>query len=313
MAITGTKFKLNTGAEIPAIGLGTWRSVPGEAQNAVKYAIEFGYRHIDTARAYGNEADVGEGLAQAFKTGQVKREEVFITAKLWSTFHTRVAEGLEESLRNLGLEYIDLFLMHWPVATNDKGNHPMFPTHPDGSRDILTGSSHIETYKDMEKLLDTGKVKAIGVCNYSLKYLKELIQQCSIIPAVNQIENHPLLPQEEIVEFCKETGILVTAYSPFGSDGGPLLNQNAILQVAMKRGVSTATILLSWHTARGSCVLSKSIIPSRIESNYHLVDLDESEMEAIASFTKKHVAEHGFQRYVYPPWGIDFGFPDKSP
>jgi len=137
--------------------------------------------------------------------------------------------------------------MHWPVAMNPKGNHPLFPKLPDGSRDLDRARSHVQTYKDMEKLLETGKVKAIGVSNYSKRYLEELLPEVSVVPAMNQIENHPLLPQQEIVDLCKEKGILITAYSPLGSSGTPLFKDKAVLRLAEKKGVSAGCILLSYH------------------------------------------------------------------
>ncbi|KAJ9302235.1 hypothetical protein DTO271G3_1101 [Paecilomyces variotii] len=312
MAVEETRFKLNTGAEIPALGLGTWQSGPGEVETAVSHAISVGYRHIDTAFCYQNEQEVGNGLREAFASGKVKREDVFVTTKLWCSYHTRVEEALDLSLKNLGLDYVDLYLMHWPLAMNPNGNHPLFPKLPDGSRDILKEHSHITTYKSMEKLLATGKVKAIGVSNYSKRYLEELLPQVSVVPAVNQIENHPALPQQEIVDFCKEKGIHITAYSPLGSTGGPLFTAEPIVEIAKKKGVTPATVLLSWHIARGSSVLAKSVTPSRIEENRHLIKLDESDMATIAKYTNELAATKGFQRFVYPPFGVDFGFPDKS-
>ncbi|KAL1885781.1 H/ACA snoRNP pseudouridylase subunit [Paecilomyces lecythidis] len=312
MAVEETRFKLNTGAEIPALGLGTWQSGPGEVERAVSHAISVGYRHIDTAFCYQNEQEVGKGLKEAFASGKVKREDVFVTTKLWCSYHTRVEEALDLSLKNLGLEYIDLYLMHWPLAMNPNGNHPLFPKLADGSRDILREHSHVTTYKSMEKLLATGKVKAIGVSNYSKRYLEELLPQVSVVPAVNQIENHPALPQQEIVDFCKENGIHITAYSPLGSTGSPLFTAEPIVEVAKKKGVTPATVLLSWHIARGSSVLAKSVTPSRVEENRHLIKLDETDLATIAKYTNELAATKGFQRFVYPPFGVDFGFPDKS-
>ncbi|KAE8148029.1 aldo/keto reductase family protein [Aspergillus avenaceus] len=312
MAVADTRFKLNTGAEIPALGLGTWQSGPGEVERAVSHAISVGYRHIDGAFCYQNEGEVGQGIKEALASGKVKREDLFVTTKLWCTYHTRVEENLDISLKNLGLDYIDLYLMHWPLAMNSKGNHPLFPKLADGSRDIDHSHSHITTWKSMEKLLDTGKVKAIGVSNYSKRYLEQLLPHATVIPAVNQIENHPSLPQQEIVDLCNEKGIHITAYSPLGSTGSPLFTAEPIVEVAKKRGVTPATVLLSWHLARGSSVLAKSVTPSRIEDNRNLVKLDESDMATIAKYTDDLAAKKAFQRFVYPPFGIDFGFPDKS-
>ncbi|PGH21398.1 hypothetical protein AJ80_03315 [Polytolypa hystricis UAMH7299] len=312
MPLTDKRFKLNTGAEIPALGLGTWQSAPGEVQAAVTTALRLGYRHIDGALCYQNESEVGAGIRDAIKEGIVKREDIFVTTKLWCTYHTRVEEGLEESLKNLGLDYVDLFLMHWPAAMNANGSHPLFPKHPDGSRDIIWSHSHITTWKSMEFLLPSGKVKAIGISNYSLKYLEELLPQATVIPAVNQLENHPQLPQQEIVDFCREKGIHVTAFSPLGSTGGPLLSADPVVEVAKKNGVSPVTVLLSWHTARGSSVLAKSTNPARIEANKKLIALDDADLAAIDTYSKENIAQNGGPtRYVYPPFGVPFGFPDK--
>lgn len=249
MAVADTRFKLNTGAEIPALGLGTWQSAPGEVARAVAHAIKVGYRHIDTALVYGNENEVGQGIKEAIDAGIVKREDLFVTTKLWCSFHARVEEGLNESLKNLGLDYLDLYLMHWPVAMNPKGNHNIFPKLADGeTRDIVRDWNFVDTYKSMEKLVPSGKVRAIGVSNHSVEYLEKLLPQVSIVPAANQIENHPSLPQQEIVDFCNKKGIHVTAYSPLGSTGSPLFSAEPIVAVAEKRGVTPATVLLSWHS-----------------------------------------------------------------
>ncbi|KAJ5825117.1 Aldo/keto reductase subgroup [Penicillium robsamsonii] len=313
MAACDTRFKLNTGAEIPALGLGTWQSQPGEVARAVFHAIKVGYRHIDAALCYGNENEVGQGIKEAIDAGIVKREDLFVTTKLWCSYHSRVEEGLEQSLKDLGLEYVDLYLMHWPLAMNPKGNHNLFPKLADGSRDIVHSHSHVTTWKSMEKLVGTGKVKAIGVSNYSVKFLEELLPQATIVPAANQIENHPLLPQQEIVDFCNKAGIHITAYSPLGSTGSPLFTAEPIVAVAEKRGVTPATVLLSWHIARGSSVLAKSVTPARIEANRaDLIHLDAEDMATLRKYSDGLQAEGKLQRFVYPPFGVNFGFPDKQ-
>ncbi|OJJ58624.1 hypothetical protein ASPSYDRAFT_31279 [Aspergillus sydowii CBS 593.65] len=314
MAIADTRFKLNTGAEIPALGLGTWQSAPGEVSKAVYHALKVGYRHIDAAQCYGNETEVGEGINRALSEGLVQRSEIFVTTKLWCTYHTRVEEALNLSLSKLGLDYVDLYLVHWPLAMNPNGNHELFPKLADGSRDIVHSHSHVTTWKNMEELIakNPGKVKAIGVSNYSKLYLEELLPQVKIVPAANQIENHPSLPQQEIVDYCKEKGILITAYSPLGSTGSPLFSAPAIVEVSKKRGVSPATVLLSWHLARGSSVLAKSVTPSRIEENRNLVALDKEDVDLIAKYSAELAATSGFQRFVFPPFGVNFGFPDKQ-
>jgi glycerol 2-dehydrogenase (NADP+) len=307
-------------------GSGTWQAKPGEVERAVEYALSIGYRHIDAAYSYGNEEEVGIGLRNAFEKG-LKREEVFVTTKLWSTHHNCVQENLEMSLKNLGLDYVDLYLMHWPVAMNRNGNHPLFPVTDDGSRDVDFNRHHVDTYLDMEKLLDTGKVKAIGVANYSVVYLEELLARASIVPAVNQIENHPLLPQQDVLDFCKAEGIHITAYSPLGSTDSPLLRLPVVGQIAAKHGASPASILLNYHgkyhlihkyiiirrltayaVERGHSVLAKSVRTSRIKENGEVTKLDSKDMGDLAELSSRRSLE----RYVYPPWKVNLGFPDKQ-
>lgn len=304
-------FKLNTGQEIPALGLGTWQSGPGQVKAAVSCALRAGYKLVDCAYCYGNEDEVGEGLKEAFASG-VKREDVFIMTKVWTTYSTRVEEALDKSLKSLGLDYVDLFLVHWPVAMNPNGNHDKFPTLPDGKRDIVWDHDHVATWKLMEKLLDTGKTKAIGVCNYSKRYLEQLLAHCKVVPAINQIENHPNLPQQEIVDLCKEKGIHIVAYSPLGSTGGPVMEAEPVVKIASARGITPATVLLSYHIARGSTVLAKSVTPERIKANMELVELSKDEMASLTAYSQDLADKKQLLRYVYPPFGIDFGFPDKS-
>lgn len=306
-------------------GPGTWQAKPGEVERAVEYALSIGYRHIDAAYSYGNEEEVGIGLRNAFEKG-LKREEVFVTTKLWSTHHNCVQENLEMSLKNLGLDYVDLYLMHWPVAMNRNGNHPLFPVTDDGSRDVDFNRHHVDTYLDMEKLLDTAKVKAIGVANYSVAYLEELLARASIVPAVNQIENHPLLPQQDVLDFCKAEGIHITAYSPLGSTDSPLLRLPVVGQIAAKHSASPASILLNYHgkyqlihkyiirrltayaVERGHSVLAKSVRTSRIKENREVTKLDSKDMGDLAELSSRRPLE----RYVYPPWKVNLGFPDKQ-
>lgn len=302
-----TTFTLNTGAKIPALGLGTWQSEPGQVKAAVAHAIKSGYRHIDCAYCYGNEDEVGEGIKEGLAATGLKRSDLFITGKLWSTYHTRVEQNLDMSLKSLDTDYLDLYLMHWPLAMNPNGNHEKFPKLEDGSRDLVLDRKPVDTYKDMEKLVSSGKVKAIGVSNFSKKFLEQLLPNVSIVPAVNQIENHPYLPQQEIVDFCNSKNIIIEAYSPLGSTGSPLMKKEEVLQVAKDTGVSAGTVLLSYHVARGVVALPKSVTPSRIEENYNVVKLSS---EQVAALDKIH--ESGIQRLLYPPFGVNFGFPDKD-
>ena len=269
-----------------------------------------GYRHIDCAYVYGNEKEVGEGIHDGLKAAGISRSELFVTTKLWSTYHTRIEENLDKSLELLGLDYVDLYLMHWPIAMNPDGNHEKFPKLPDGSRDLIRDRSHIDTYNDMAKLVPGGKVKAVGVCNYSRRYLEELLSNVEVVPAVNQIENHPLLPQQEIVDLCNENGIIVTAYSPLGSTGSPLMKDEHVVKLAKEKNTTPGGILLSYHSksffpfsrsalievavARGSAVLAKSVTPSRIEENMKVVKLSSQDLASL-----REVSKDGVTRFVY--------------
>lgn len=304
-------FTLNTGQKIPALGLGTWQSPSGAVKAAVSLALQSGYKLIDAAYCYGNEDEVGAGLAEAFAAG-VKREDIFVVSKVWATYTTRVELGLEKSLKSLGLDYVDLFLVHWPLLMNPEGNDDKFPKKPDGSRDIIHSHNHVDTWKQMEEVLKTGKTKAIGVSNYSKRYLEQLLPHATVVPAVNQIENHPNLPQQEIVDLCNEKGIHIMAYSPLGSTGGPLFTAEPVVKIAEKHGVKPSAVLLSYHLPRGSTVLAKSVTPERIKENLNLVDLDEEDQKLLRAYSDKLTAEKKLQRFVYPPFGVDFGFPDKS-
>lgn len=288
-------FKFYTNQEIPAVGLGTWQSTEEEAYNAVLSALKAGYRHIDTAAAYGNEDIVG----RAIKDSGIPRKDIFITTKLWCTDHTRPKQALQESLKKLGTEYVDLYLMHWPVPLNPNGNDPKFPTLPNGNRDILHDWDFIKTYAGLQELLDTGLTKSIGVSNFSKKNLQKLLEAPStkVKPVVNQIEAHPLLPQFNLFNFCKENGIIIEAYSPLGSTNSPILTNETVVELAKKYGVQPATILISWAVWRGTVVLPKSVTPSRIESNFETVSLSDEDGEKL-----NKISEKGTSRLINPNW-----------
>jgi len=290
-------FTLNNGVKIPAVGLGTWQSQPHEVAQAVQHALKTGYRHIDGAFAYKNEDEVGEGI----RASGVPRNEIFLTTKLWCTDHRRVPEALDRSLKNLGVDYLDLWLMHWPVALNPNGNDPFFPKKPDGSRDLDTERPFVDTWRDMEKALETGKVKAIGVSNFDIHNLEILLKDSKVVPAVNQVELHPYLPQVDLVKYCKEKNILLTAYSPLGSSGTPLLQEKKIIELAEKYHATPSQICVSYQVARGVVAVPKSVTPSRITENFKVVNLKPEDVEAITSIA----SEPGKgKRIISPPWGV---------
>ncbi|GAA6015301.1 hypothetical protein JCM10207_008941 [Rhodosporidiobolus poonsookiae] len=294
-------FPLNHGGQsIPAVGLGTWQSKPGEVEHAVQAALKVGYKHIDGAYIYGNLPEVGKGL----KASGVDRKSVFITSKLWCTQHRSVEAAVRENLEQLGTDYLDLFLIHWPVPLNPNGSDPKFPKRPDGSRDLDLDRKVADTWADMEKLVEKGLVKAIGVSNFSIPYLEDLLKTAKIVPAVNQVELHPYLPQHELVDFCKSKNIVAQAYSPLGSTDSPLLKDEDIVKIADKHGVSTGTVLISYQVNRGVVVLPKSVTPKRIEDNFKIIQLDEEDMKTLNELHKTKG-----KRFIKPDWGIDLKFP----
>ncbi|CAN3377091.1 hypothetical protein DIURU_002092 [Diutina rugosa] len=290
-------FELNNGVKIPVIGLGTWQSTPDEVYNAVTEALAVGYRHIDTAFAYGNEEPIG----RAIRDSVIPRNELFVTTKLWSTHHHDPAKALDISLKNLGLDYVDLYLVHWPVAMNPNGNDPKFPSRPDGTRDVDESTNFVETWAKMQQL-DPKKVRAIGVSNMSISNLEKLLSAPStkVVPVVNQVELHPLLPQPNLLKWCQDHKIYLEAYSPLGSTDSPLLSNPTIVELAEKYQVPPATVLISWAIWRKTIVLPKSVTPARIKSNFNVVHLSEADGNII----DKVAHEYGTKRFINPDWGV---------
>lgn len=293
-------LKLNTGAQIPVVGLGTWQSSENQGYEAVVHALKSGYRHIDTAAIYKNEEEVG----RAIRDSQVPRDEIFVTTKLWGTQHRDPKVALEQTLQRLGLDYVDLYLMHWPVALRtDKitdGNLLQIPENPDGSRSVdLDNWDFVKTWELMQEL-PKDKVRAIGVSNFSINNLETLLKSSGnkITPAANQIEVHPMLPQQELIDYCKSKGIVVEAYSPLGSTDAPILKEKEINEIATKNGVNTGQLVISWHVQRGYVVLPKSVRAERIEGNLKTFKLSQEDFETMNNYSKIH----GEKRVVCPNW-----------
>lgn len=241
---------LNNGLVIPQLGYGVWKVPNDEAETAVGQALKAGYRLIDTAKVYGNELGVGKALA----TTDILREELFITTKVWNADHgyENTLKAFDESLEKLGLDYVDLYLIHWPTPKYD---------------------TYVETYKALEKLYKDGRTKAIGVCNFDIEHLQRIMDECEVVPTVNQVECHPYLQQTELKKFCEEHGILLEAYSPL-MNGTKVLQDPVIQDIANQYGKTPAQIILRWHLQSGVVAIPKTVTPSRMDENLDVFDFE---------------------------------------
>lgn len=246
---TSPSVAFHDGHSIPQLGYGVWQVENDVAADVVEQAIRAGYRHIDTARIYGNE----EGVGRAVRAAGVPREDLFITTKLWNDDHDRdkALAAIDGSLERLGLEQVDLFLIHWAKPVQGK---------------------YLEAWKAMIEIQQAGKARSIGVSNFPVEQLEEIIEATGVVPAIHQIELHPYFQQRELRELHAKHNIVTEAWSPLGS-GGAVLNDPVITQIAEEKGVTNAQVIIAWHLAIGNVVIPKSVTPERIVSNFASLDV----------------------------------------
>lgn len=279
-------LEFNNKDTMHCIGLGTWKAKGNAVKKAVKEALYVGYRHIDTAAVYENETEIGEALAEVFAEGKIFREDVFITSKLWNNAHKegQVIPALQDSLKKLQLDYLDLYLIHWPVAFNGV-NYPQKPSDYYSLEEVPI----LETWEQMEKAKESKMARHIGVSNFSKKKLKDLVSKAKHKPEMNQVELHPLLQQKELLEYCKSENIYMTAYSPLGSgdrsedmkaaDEPNLFEIDLLQTIARNHNASIGQVLINWHLQRGTGVIPKSTSKEHIEENFKAASLDLSQNE----------------------------------
>lgn len=271
---------LSSGYEMPQVGLGTWQSAPGKVATAVETALLSNYRHIDGAAVYKNEAEVGAGIAAAISKSDLKRSDIFVTSKLWNTNHapSAVEPACRQTLSDLGLDYLDLYLIHWPFG-DDEGKE-----------------DYVDTWRAMEQLVSLGLVRSIGVSNFNHLQLDRIRAIATVPVAVNQVECNPRITQKPLIAYCKANNIAVTCYCPLGSPGSSWNNEPSLLQdakiatIAAKYAKTSAQVMIRYQVQRGLIVIPKSVTPSRVIANGNVFDfeLSDEDFTVLESFNKNY-------------------------
>lgn len=301
-----TALTLYTGAKLPSVGFGFWKVEKPQAAGICRTVIECGYRHLDCACDYGNEAEVGQGIAGAIQSGMVRRDELWVTSKLWNTYHAaeHVQPACERTLKDLGLDYLDLYLIHFPIAQKFVPFEHRYPpgwfydpaATPPRMEEVRVPIQ--ETWRAMEKLVEKGLVKHIGICNFGTSLLRDLLSYAQIRPSVLQVESHPFLVQSKLLRYCQQEQIAYTAFSPLGpasyyslgmaSQSESLMDNPVVQCIGLEKGKSAAQVLLRWGVQRGTAVIPKTTTLERMKENLNIFDfeLSDADMESISSLDR---------------------------
>lgn len=322
--MTANSLQLKTGDAFPSVGLGMWKVDKPDVPALIKDAVEVGYRHFDSAADYGNEKETGEGLKAVLDAGLCQREDLWITSKLWNTYHERdhVRHACEKSLADLGLDYLDLYLVHFPIALKYVPFEERYP--PEWFYDPNAENPKMEpvkvpiseTWAGMEELVRDGLVKNIGICNFGTSLLRDLLSYAEIPPAVLQVESHPYLTQDKLLRFCQQEGIAYTAFSPLGAlsyfslgmaeQNESVITEPTVVEIAERLGKTPAQVVLRWGVQRNTAIVPKTSKRERLEENLAIFDfeLTDADMDAISGLNRNrrfndpgHFCEEAFNTF----------------
>lgn len=310
MRATDAVVRLNNGAEMPLLAFGTAFSKDEYpfCEESVKVALlEAGYKHIDTAWYYYTEKYIGNVLDELLGNSTIQRDDIFVTTKVWPCFWNDPETSVNLSLCDLKLDYVDLLLQHWPVCfkkvEDSDGNRVPVPRDTNGKLLFDEDGDYLITYKKLLKIKDSGKAKAIGVSNYTIEMLERVIKETNVVPAVNQVELHPHLPQLELYEYCMQKGIHLEAYSPFGSTGAPNLKIPLVKELAEKYTITAADILVNYFISKKIAVLPRSTNIERIKKGYPLIELSKDDIKKLDDYGTENP-----KRFINDEWGVGLGF-----